>query len=156
MAKQSQLLWQPTRPTPMVATSMGTLSLCADSAHSPGKTTHQQSFINGVCTSLETTKVKIMLNTPKVLRHPVNTTVTSYCYHNHLSTTPGLHATSTSAHPYNNSTATRQLTDWYSMTVVPRPTPPLQQQLNSQQEAHRLVPPFHSVLFHCYSFCLLL
>jgi hypothetical protein len=96
---------------------MGTLSLCADSAHPPGTTTHQ-SFSNGLCTTAGNKgsghKTHTSAQTPC---HGVNT-VTSYYHKKYLSTVPGLHVISALAHPFNNPTATRQLTYWDLLFIL--------------------------------------
>jgi hypothetical protein len=101
---------------------MGTLSLCADSAHPPGTPTHvwmHQAFINGLCITKGNESYDQKQPKSAHMPYTVITTVTSYYYTHLLSITPSLHATSALTHPYNNySTATRQLNDLYLLFIL--------------------------------------
>ena len=94
---------------------MGTLSLCADSARPPGTST-KQAFSDGLCITAGKKSCDQEQSKSAPPPFPVTATVTAY-YSQLPSTMPSLHAISTLAHPYNNSTATRQLTDWYLLFV---------------------------------------
>ena len=96
---------------------MGTLSLCADSARPPGTTTHQ-SFSNGLCTTAGNKSYGQKTHTSAQTPCHVVNTVTSYYHKKHLSTSSGLHVISALAHPFNNSTATRQLIYWDLLFIL--------------------------------------
>ena len=78
-----------------VSTTMGILSLCADSARPPGMTTNEE-YLNGTCVTLGSKMdCENLCKSPSTLLAVSNKTVTTYYLPSNLtpSTMPGLHAT---------------------------------------------------------------
>jgi hypothetical protein len=95
---------------PTVLTTMGFLSLCADSAHPPGSTTNQ-ACTNGLFITPGNESDEYEHSNSAAMPCTVVDTFTSYYQTHPFISTPGLHVISALTHPFNNPTATRQLTE---------------------------------------------